>query len=169
MPFSSCLFVFHPVIMLWSLYCRSSMLLIIFYSSLGFFLFVFACTRHKVYMLCTVCNHPPSTFFCLPLFFSEHSQSLSTFCCPTLLFLYLFFSPPQLSFPHFSLSSICSFILVVFPDLLLLRPTCQDHRDQPHGNIFHPAALGTALNAHSAPVYSCCKNLCMCMSVYQCV
>ncbi|MEQ2217155.1 hypothetical protein XENOCAPTIV_025262, partial [Xenoophorus captivus] len=27
---------------------------------------------------------------------------------------------------------------------------------QPHGNIFHPSALGTAPHAHSAPVYPSC-------------
>lgn len=40
-----------------------------------------------------------------------------------LVFIFSYFHPPP------PLSSICPFILVVSLDLLLLRPTCQDHRE----------------------------------------
>lgn len=72
--------------------------------------------------------HPLSSAY-LSLF-SECSLIFSAFCCPLLLFLFLFFPLPCLSFLLFSPLSFCPFILVVSPDLLLLRPTCQDHRDQ---------------------------------------
>lgn len=47
--------------------------------------------------------------------FSECSQRLSAFCCPTLLFLFLFFSLPWLSFPVFSLHPSVHSYLWSFP------------------------------------------------------
>lgn len=64
--------------------------------------------------------HPPSTFFYLPPTFLWTSSFLLSHSLVSVSIFPPFFPPP----------SFYPFILVVFPNLLLLRPTCQDHRDQ---------------------------------------
>lgn len=100
---------------------------------------------------------PPSLFLFFPLSLSSVHQSY--FCCLALLFLLLFFSPPVflfLLFFHFIHLSIhtcglCLFIIVKTNLSGSQRPALNH---MANGNIFHPGTLGTALNAHSAPVYS---------------
>ena len=110
---------------------------------------------------------------CLSLL-SECSLFFSAFRCPVLFFLFLFFSLVLPFFPSFCPLSIRPFILVVSPDLLLLRPTRQDHRDQFSTTRQHLSSY-CIRHGSERPLSSClllpkdgewwepCACACMCM------